>query len=74
MYNVLKVTFALTINVGIHGHPLAHPMRGGGLPGCNPPSPKSKRNKKKYFVDTMISKVLCDLRFSLSRLPKSADD
>ena len=37
------------------------------MPGCGPP----KRNKK--HGDTIISKVLCDLHFSLNLVPKSAD-
>jgi hypothetical protein len=38
--------------------------------------PKVKLKKKKHtnFVDMMISKVLCDLRFSLNQPLKLVDD
>jgi len=41
MFNVVKVVFAMTINVGIRGHPLAHPR---GCYRAAAPPPKSKRN------------------------------
>ena len=33
-----------------------------------PPTPEGQNSKYTDFVDTMISKVTCDLRFSLNRL------
>jgi len=44
--------------------------------GCRtkPPPSKSEINKNKDFVDTIVSKVLRDLRFSLNQAPKLADD
>jgi hypothetical protein len=44
MSNFFKFMFAMTINVGIHWHPLSHP-RGVGVTVSNPP--KSMRNLKK---------------------------
>jgi hypothetical protein len=38
------------------------------------PPLKAKFKKKEDFVDTIISEVLRDLRFSLNEPPKSADD
>jgi len=43
---------------------------GWGQSGCNPPA----QFKNTDFVDTMISKVLRNLRFSLNHPLKSADD
>jgi hypothetical protein len=48
---------------------LAHPRV--GVPGY---SPTEKSEIKKDFVDTIISKVLCDLIFRLKQPLKSADD
>jgi hypothetical protein len=46
---------------------------GGGCRAAGPPSPQN-RNKKKDFIDTMVSKVLRDLLFSRNQPLKSADD
>ena len=52
--------------------PLADPRR--GLQPQSPPSPKKKRNiKNTNLVRTVISQVLCELRFNLNQSPKSAD-
>jgi hypothetical protein len=50
--------------------------QGAGLPGCRPPPPPhQKRNLKNAdFVDTILSKVVRDLRFNLNQPMKSADD
>jgi hypothetical protein len=45
---------------------------GGGPPGCKPPKQNLKNTQ--IFVNTMISTVLCDLRFSLNQPLTSADD
>ena len=42
MYNVLKDMFAMTINIGIHGHPLAHPRR--EVTGLQPPKREIIKN------------------------------
>jgi hypothetical protein len=42
--------------------------------GLNPPQPKKAKFKNIHFVDTTISKILRDLRFSLNQPLKSADD
>jgi hypothetical protein len=39
-----------------------------------PPSPDKRNLKNTDFVDTVISKVLYDLHFSLNQPRKSADD
>jgi hypothetical protein len=44
--------------------------RGGGLQGCSHPPPPKTKFKKTDFAETVISKVLCDLRFSLNQPPK----
>jgi hypothetical protein len=49
----------------IQGH-----TQGGGLPGCSLLSIHNPTD----FVDTMISRVLCDLYFSQNQSLKSADN
>jgi len=46
---------------------------GGSQAATSPPPPKAEF-KNTDFVDTMISKVLRDLRFNLNHPLKSADD
>ena len=49
------------------------PKWGGGMMDCRPPD--LKRNLKYiYFVDTLITKVLRDLGFSLNQPLTSADE
>jgi len=43
MYNVLKVMLTMTINIGIHGHPLAHPRK--EVTGLQPPPPQKELKK-----------------------------
>ena len=50
---------------------LAHP-RGQGPAELLRSQSEIKKNR--YFVDTMTSKVLCDLDFRLNQALKSADD
>jgi hypothetical protein len=51
------------------------PKGGGrGLPGYSPPKPQNRNLKNTNFVDTMLSKALRDLRFSLNQPLKSVDD
>jgi hypothetical protein len=45
---------------------------GGGAAGLQPP--KSTFKNTDYFLDTMLRKVLRDLRFSHNELLKSVDD
>jgi hypothetical protein len=54
---------------------VAHPG-GGAAAGLQPPPkiPQNQNLKNTYFVDIMISKVLCDLLFSRNQTLKSADD
>jgi len=57
---------------------MSHRRGGGEAPGLkhHPKTPHPEKQNLKYtdLVDTMISKVICDLHFSLNQPSKSADD
>jgi hypothetical protein len=72
MSYMIKVMFGMTVNIGIDWR-----TGGGGITGLQPPATSTPHQieikKSTYFVDTVITKLLCSLRFSLSQLPILAD-
>ena len=52
-----------------------HTLAGGSLQAlASPPPPNIEIKKKRSFVDTMLTNVLCDLPFSQTQPLKLADD
>ena len=52
---------------------MAHARDGGGATWRQPHKSEIKK-KQIFFLDTMMWTVLCDRRFNLNQLQKSADD
>jgi hypothetical protein len=72
-FDFLTVLLQKSINILVQS---IGASKGRGAAGLQPPTKRNLKKKKKKTdsVDTMILKVLYDLRFSLNQLPKFDDD